>query len=381
LRWCCVACLFFAGCVGSGAANAPVSPAASSGAVEAAHDHEPSVNAPEIVLEGDGGTKIDGRAVGVAPQGSVTRLDAEFELLKARVPQRPHTFSLPSYLLRVADAADGAQVKSVVQTAAFAGWPLAVLQTEDGAVELNTPATGPNRLGLFFPKEMLVLVAHRESLELWRAHNERATEAHAEARAPNADQTEGMAQNLGALRLDQISTGLAQLLEGQCKLKTDCDPAILFLENGASFSSAYLALRMLAKNAASHGGQFASVELHVKEPTPAGTLPPLALPRATTVAGRLPPELIQKVVRAAYGTFRVCYEQGLSRDAKLAGSVVVRFVIARDGKVSNAALGPGSTLPDAQAAECVVKAFYGLVFPTPEAGIVTVVYPIMLSPG
>jgi len=110
-------------------------------------------------------------------------------------------------------------------------------------------------------------------------------------------------------------------------------------------------------------------------------LPPLALPRTTTVSGRLPPELIQKIVRAAYGTFRVCYEQGLGRDAKLAGSVVVRFVIARDGKVSNAALGPGSTLPDAQAAECVVKAFYGLVFPTPEGGIVTVVYPIMLSPG
>lgn len=171
------------------------------------------------------------------------------------------------------------------------------------------------------------------------------------------------------------------MLEGQCKLKSDCDPAILFLENEASFSGPRLALRVLAKSASTHGAQFAIVELRLSEPTPAGTPPRLELPHMTKVVGRLPPELIQKVVRAAYGTFRACYEQGLGRDAKLAGSVVVRFVIARDGKVSNAALVRDSTLPDAQAAECVVKAFYGLVFPTPEAGIVTVVYPILLSPG
>jgi hypothetical protein len=30
---------------------------------------------------------------------------------------------------------------------------------------------------------------------------------------------------------------------------------------------------------------------------------------------------------------------------------------------------------------CVVKAFYGLSFPKPEGGIVTVSYPIMLQPG
>jgi len=32
-------------------------------------------------------------------------------------------------------------------------------------------------------------------------------------------------------------------------------------------------------------------------------------------------------------------------------------------------------------AVCVVTAFYGLEFPEPDGGIVTVVYPIMLSPG
>jgi hypothetical protein len=132
LRWWCVACLFLVGCAGSGAANVPVSPAASSGAVEAAHDHERSVNAPEIVLEGDGGTKIDGQAVGVAPPGRLVRLDAQFDVLKARTPPTLHGFPMPRYPLRVAEGVDGAQVKSVLQTAAFAGWPQSVLRTEDG---------------------------------------------------------------------------------------------------------------------------------------------------------------------------------------------------------------------------------------------------------
>ena len=41
----------------------------------------------------------------------------------------------------------------------------------------------------------------------------------------------------------------------------------------------------------------------------------------------------------------------------------------------------GSDLPDNGVVSCVVRAFYGLSFPQPEGGIVTVVYPIMLSPG
>jgi hypothetical protein len=40
-----------------------------------------------------------------------------------------------------------------------------------------------------------------------------------------------------------------------------------------------------------------------------------------------------------------------------------------------------TTVPDSGVVSCVVSAFYGLSFPQPEGGIVTVVYPIMLSPG
>ncbi|MFO7179921.1 MAG: AgmX/PglI C-terminal domain-containing protein [Pseudomonadota bacterium] len=101
---------------------------------------------------------------------------------------------------------------------------------------------------------------------------------------------------------------------------------------------------------------------------------------ATTVSGRLPPEVIQRIVRQNFGRFRMCYEQGLGRNPNLQGRVSARFVIGRDGSVSNVSNG-GSDLPDSAVVSCVLSAFYGLSFPQPEGGIVTVVYPIMLSPG
>ncbi|HEX2870482.1 MAG TPA: AgmX/PglI C-terminal domain-containing protein, partial [Polyangiaceae bacterium] len=101
---------------------------------------------------------------------------------------------------------------------------------------------------------------------------------------------------------------------------------------------------------------------------------------ATTVSGRLPPEVIQRIVRQNFGRFRVCYEQGLGRNPNLQGRISARFVIGREGAVSNVANG-GSDLPDSGVTSCVLSAFYGLNFPQPEGGIVTVVYPINFDPG
>jgi FHA domain len=100
----------------------------------------------------------------------------------------------------------------------------------------------------------------------------------------------------------------------------------------------------------------------------------------TTVSGRLPPEVIQRIVRQNFGRFRMCYTQGLTNNPNLEGRVAARFVIGRDGAVSNVSNG-GSDIPDSGVVQCVLSAFYGLSFPQPEGGIVTVVYPIMLSPG
>src|SRR5262249_21143276 len=109
--------------------------------------------------------------------------------------------------------------------------------------------------------------------------------------------------------------------------------------------------------------------------------PPAGLrPGKTIVSGRLPPEVIQRIVRQNYRRFRVCYEQGLTRNPNLQGRVEARFVIGRDGAVTNVMNG-ATDIPDATVKSCVLSAFYGLSFPSPEGGIVSVTYPIMLTPG
>jgi hypothetical protein len=104
--------------------------------------------------------------------------------------------------------------------------------------------------------------------------------------------------------------------------------------------------------------------------------------------------VIQKIVREAYNGFRTCYEQGLARDPGLEGSVIVRFVINGRGTTERIAVIPrpqrgasprpdglGTTLPDQEVVACIVNHYKTLKFPQPEGGIVTVVYPIMFSPG
>ena len=108
--------------------------------------------------------------------------------------------------------------------------------------------------------------------------------------------------------------------------------------------------------------------------------PPQVRMGAVNVNGRLPPEVIQRIVRQNFGRFRLCYESGLQVNPNLQGRVAVRFVIGKDGSTTNVGNG-GSDLPDGGVVSCIVRAFHGLSFPQPDGGVVSVVYPIMLSPG
>ena len=96
--------------------------------------------------------------------------------------------------------------------------------------------------------------------------------------------------------------------------------------------------------------------------------------------GRLAPEVIQDVVRSNFGRFRTCYESGLQRNAKLQGTVTVKYVINPDGS-TQAAADDGSTMPDTQVVQCVVAGFGLLTYPPPQGGYVTVVYPVQFAPG
>ena len=101
---------------------------------------------------------------------------------------------------------------------------------------------------------------------------------------------------------------------------------------------------------------------------------------AVQVTGRLPPEVIRRIVRQNFGRFRLCYENGLRGHPGLAGRVSTRFVIDRSGSVASAA-NEGSDLPSASTVACVVRGFGNLSFPEPEAGgSVSVVFPITFSP-
>jgi hypothetical protein len=70
----------------------------------------------------------------------------------------------------------------------------------------------------------------------------------------------------------------------------------------------------------------------------------------------------------------------LRSNPSLTGRVTTTFVIDRSGAVSMSK-DSGSDMPDVGVTSCVVRAYSSLSFPQPEGGIVTVVLPIIFSPG
>jgi hypothetical protein len=111
-----------------------------------------------------------------------------------------------------------------------------------------------------------------------------------------------------------------------------------------------------------------------------GTPGPSLRQGATSVNGRMPPEVIQRIVRQNFGRFRLCYEAGLRKNPRLQGRVTTKFVIDASGSVATAT-DAGSDLPDPGVVACVVRSFGGLSFPQPEGGTATVTFPVIFSPG
>ena len=154
---------------------------------------------------------------------------------------------------------------------------------------------------------------------------------------------------------------------------------LLALLSGATIASA------LPVDADAPGGGF-DIGLRARLTTievPTGdhhSRPPVVRVGATSVTGRLPPEVISRIVRQNFGRFRLCYENGLKSNPNLQGRVSVKFVIGKDGSVSTA-INSGSDLPDPAVVACIVQIFPKLSFPQPESGIVVVNFPISLSPG
>jgi hypothetical protein len=97
------------------------------------------------------------------------------------------------------------------------------------------------------------------------------------------------------------------------------------------------------------------------------------------VSGKLPPEVVQRIVRQHFGRFRLCYDHARNDDPSLRGRIAVRFVVEHHGAVRNPAL-VESDVKHARMVDCVVNAFRAIPFPEPEEGRVRVLYPIEFTP-
>lgn len=154
---------------------------------------------------------------------------------------------------------------------------------------------------------------------------------------------------------------LASPLTAQIVVETDADRAGLFAPPSS------------ASPPASPHPSSAPVGAHIAK------VPTLRMAGAIEVAGRLPPESVQRTVRQHAGTFRGCYAEGLLRNPKLRGRVTTKFRIGRNGLSSDAVDG-GSDLGDRRVVECIMHAFDGVQFTPPAGGVITVIYPLSLRP-
>lgn len=99
------------------------------------------------------------------------------------------------------------------------------------------------------------------------------------------------------------------------------------------------------------------------------------------ILGSLDKQLIDEGVKAGMDRVRRCYARGLASRPALAGKVVIKFVIAKDGSVSQSSV-KSSTLGHPETAACIAEQFLELDFPEPKGGgIVIVSYPFLFEPG
>jgi hypothetical protein len=99
------------------------------------------------------------------------------------------------------------------------------------------------------------------------------------------------------------------------------------------------------------------------------------------IMGALDRSLIDEVIKRHMNQIRYCYQRELVKNNGLAGKIVIKFTISKDGSVASAST--KSTTMNNQAVEsCIEGRFMKMQFPQPKGGgIVLVSYPFMFSPG
>jgi RNA polymerase sigma factor (sigma-70 family) len=114
--------------------------------------------------------------------------------------------------------------------------------------------------------------------------------------------------------------------------------------------------------------------------TPAPSLPAASAPDEEQK------DYIRAAVHELIPMLTDCYSEGIERDPKIEGTVVVEFTLEGDpdigGVVGDSKIDPDpreSTLADAQVRECIQQTMYGLQIDPPKSGLVKVRYPFAFS--
>jgi Ca-activated chloride channel homolog len=103
---------------------------------------------------------------------------------------------------------------------------------------------------------------------------------------------------------------------------------------------------------------------------------------SVTVRGSLDKEIIRRVIRQHLKEVRTCYKMALAKAPGLSGRVVIRFIFsATTGLVLESKV-VSSTVSNVDLEQCIAQAVRRWQFPKiVGGGIVTVVYPFVLTPG
>jgi TonB family protein len=106
---------------------------------------------------------------------------------------------------------------------------------------------------------------------------------------------------------------------------------------------------------------------------------PVVPGHAVVTGGSLAADVIRRVVRRHLAEVRHCYEQGLTAQPDMSGTVSVRFIISPTGAVTTSTIS-GSSLGSARVEGCVATAVRRWSFPAPDGGgMVAVTYPFTLA--
>ncbi len=198
------------------------------------------------------------------------------------------------------------------------------------------------------------------------------------ARSKKLQRIDGLFERLKARRIEWISAHAGSPFPGEVNFAVDLETSAAVVKS--VFQTAAFA-------GYPHGGFVVRPRTPMPDGSHAGRLPVEA--QTLSSINRLPPEVIQRVVRQDFGRIRACYEAGLKRNPNLRGKVTTRFTIGLDGRAEEAKPEPpharstpddAPALWDVEVTACVAHVFSTLVFPAPNGGVVKVVYPIILNP-